>query len=188
MWVIELQAGRPNAAEPIFKKVIDAVETRTASAFRKFARVGRFADLNDVIQGAMARLLSAMKAIRPESTRHFYALVNTAIRRELLDLIKKYYGPAGAGRHLVDAPVGDRSATDPADPTVDADAELEKMTAFHLAVEELPVEPREAYSLRYYHGWQQDAIADLLQVSVRTVNRWQREAEKTLRAKIGHLA
>lgn len=185
LWVIELQAGRPNAAEPVFTKVIAAVETRTAAAFRKFARVGRFADLNDVIQGAMLRLLAAMRAIRPESTRHFYALVSTAIRRELLDLIKKYYGPAGPGTRLVGPSVDDRG--DPHDPAApaEADAELERMTAFHLAVEALPAEPREAYSLRYYHGWSQEDIADLLDVSVRTIHRWQRDAEKRLKAQLG---
>ena len=181
-WVLELQAGRPNEAEPVFRKILAAVEKRAAAEFHKFQRVGRFADLDDVMQGVLIRLLKAMRAIRPESTRHFYALVNTVISRELLDLIKKYYGPAGPGRKVVD---GAMAGLDPSDPTESADAELDRMTAFHTAVEHLPTDVREAYSLRYYHDWSQEDIADLLQVSVRTVHRWQRRAEKTLKAQLG---
>lgn len=185
LWVVELQAGRPNAAEPVFKSIQKSVNRLAARAFKKFPRAGRFADLDDVIQGGLIRLLSSLRAIRPESTRQFYALANTAIRRELLDLIKKYYGPAGAGTHLSGLSVGNESGElDPAD---EYQIDLDGMGAFHLAVEELPTEEREAFSLRYYHGWSLAEIADLFQVSVRTVQRWQADAEEMLRQKLGGL-
>lgn len=181
-WVVELQAGRPNAAEPVFRSIQKSVERLAARAFKKFPRAGRFADLDDVIQGSLIRLLSTLRAIRPESTRQFYALANTAIRRELLDLIKKYYGPAGAGTHLSGISVGNESGElDPAD---EYRTDLDSMTAFHMAVEQLPVEEREAYSLMYYHDWPLADIADLFQVSVRTVQRWQANAEEMLRRKL----
>jgi RNA polymerase sigma-70 factor (ECF subfamily) len=60
------------------------------------------------------------------------------------------------------------------------------MSAFHSAVEHLPTNVREGYSLKYYHGWSQEDIADLLQVSVRTVHRWQRKAEKLLKEQLGN--
>lgn len=181
-WVVELQAGRPNAAEPVFRSIQKSVGRLAARAFKKFPRAGRFADLDDVIQGSLIRLLSTLRAIRPESTRQFYALTNTAIRRELLDLIKKYYGPAGAGTHLSGISVGNESGElDPAD---EYRTDLDSMTAFHTAVEQLPVEEREAYSLMYYHDWPLADIADLFQVSVRTVQRWQANAEEMLRRKL----
>lgn len=183
LWVVELQAGRPNAAEPVFKMIQKSVSRLAGGAFKKFPRAGRFADVDDVIQGSMIRLLSALRAIRPESTRQFYALANTAIRRELLDLIKKYYGPAGAGTHLSGLAVG--GDTDELDPTDDFRSDLDAMSAFHTAVEQLPVEEREAFSLKYYHGWSLDDIADLFQVSVRTVQRWQKDAEELLRQRVG---
>lgn len=183
LWVVELQAGRPNAAEPVFKSIQRSVNRLAAAAFKKFPRAGRFADLDDVIQGSMIRLLSALRAIRPESTRQFYALANTAIRRELLDLIKKYYGPAGAGTNESGMPVG--GDTDEFDPADRYRTDLEAMTEFHEAVEQLPVEEREAFSLKYYHGWSLDDIADLFQVSVRTVQRWQKDAEALIRERVG---
>jgi RNA polymerase sigma factor (sigma-70 family) len=183
LWVVELQAGKPNAAEPVFKKIQKSVNRLAASAFKKFPRAGRFADLDDVIQGSMMRLISSLRAIRPETTRQFYALANTAIRRELLDLIKKYYGPAGAGTHLSGLSVGNESGElDPAD---DYRTDLEGMSDFHSAVEQLPAEEREAFSLKYYHDWPLADIADLFQVSVRTVQRWQTTAEELLKQKLG---
>lgn len=38
--------------------------------------------------------------------------------------------------------------------------------------------------LTYYHGWQQDAIADLFQVNVRTVQRWYQDAKASLQAEL----
>ena len=183
LWVVELQAGRPNAAEPVFKSIQKSVNKLAARAFRKFPRAGRFADLDDVIQGSMIRLLSALRQIRPENTRQFYALANTAIRRELLDLIKKYYGPAGMGTHLSGMAVGNESGElDPAD---EYRNDLDSMSAFHSAVEQLPAEEREAFSLKFYHDWPLAEIAELFQVSVRTVQRWQSNAEELLKQKLG---
>ena len=183
LWVVELQAGRPNAAEGVFRTIQRSVQRLAGRAFKKFPRAGRFADLDDVIQGSLIRLLSTLRAIRPESTRQFYALTNTAIRRELLDLIKKYYGPAGAGTNLSGLSVGNESGElDPAD---EYRADLDDMTAFHSAVEKLPPEEREAFSLKYYHDWPLTDIADLFEVSVRTVQRWQTTAEQLLRQRVG---
>ena len=183
LWVVELQAGRPNAAEPVLRRIDASVRRLAATAFKRFPRAGRFADLDDVIQGTLIRLLSALRAIRPDSTQQFYALANTAIRRELLDLIKKFYGPAGAGTHLAGASVGGgEGELDPAD---EYRPELDSLTAFHEAVERLPAEEREAFGLKYYHGWPLADIAELFQVSVRTVQRWQTSAEGLLRDHLG---
>ncbi len=185
LWVIELQAGRPNAAEGVFRGIQKSVQRLAARAFKKFPRAGRFADLDDVIQGSLIRLLSTLRAIRPESTRQFYALTNTAIRRELLDLIKKYYGPAGAGTNLSGLSVGNESGE--LDPAEEYRADLDTMSAFHSAVEQLPTEEREAFSLKYYHDWPLNDIADLFGVSSRTVQRWQGNAEEMLRQKLGEI-
>ena len=54
-----------------------------------------------------------------------------------------------------------------------ADADLGRWEALHEAVERLPAAPREAFSLRFYHGWTWQETADLLGVSVPTARqRW----------------
>jgi RNA polymerase sigma factor (sigma-70 family) len=51
---------------------------------------------------------------------------------------------------------------------------LDLWAAFHAAVEHLPAAEREVVGLAFYHGWTHARIAELLQVSERTVRRhWQ---------------
>jgi RNA polymerase sigma factor (sigma-70 family) len=180
-WVMELRQGRPQAAEPICRKIVVRVEELAQAMFMRFPRVGRFVDVDDVVQNCLIRLLAACRATCPTSRRHFYALTSELIRRELLDLTRHYFGPRGDGANLVDVAVGegDREyAPAGADPDP---AEWEQAAAFHQAVEELPAREREVIGLAYYHGWPQAEIAGLFQVSVRTVQRWQESGVAHLR-------
>lgn len=182
-WVAELRAGRPNAAEPTFKKIVAKVELFARAMLKKFPRVGRFVDLDDVVQSTLVRLLAALRGVRPNSRQHFYALANELIRRELLDLVKHYYGPRGHGTHVGRVVIG-AGAGEHA-PAAPGDGELDRIAAFHEAVAGLPTEEREAVGLTYYHDWKQAAIADLFGVSVRTVQRWLDSAVEKLRARVG---
>lgn len=182
-WALELQAGRSDAAEPVFRKILAAVERRVRAMFGRFPRVGRFVEAEDVSQNAAVRLLRAMREVRPSSTRQFYALTNELIRRELIDLTRHHFGPLGAGTHLAASPSGDGADEHPA-VAPEADG-WDHLTAFHEAVARLPTEQREAIGLTYYHGWKQSEIARLFEVSVRTVQRWLDAAVTTLRTEVG---
>lgn len=170
-WIEELRAGRPHNAEPQLRKILARVETLARAMFKRFPRVGRFVDVEDVIQNSLIRLMAAFRETRPTSRRHFYALVNTMIRRELLTLTERYRGPRDA------AALDDANA--PAVP--DHSAELDRLAGFHDAVANLPPEEREVFGLSYYHGWTQTQIGTLFGVSVRTVQRWYESAIQLLR-------
>ena len=60
-WVFNLQTGCPNAAEPTLRKIIAQVEQFAAKSLKKFSRVGRFVDLDDVVQNSLIRLLAAFR-------------------------------------------------------------------------------------------------------------------------------
>jgi RNA polymerase sigma-70 factor (ECF subfamily) len=180
-WVTELQHGRADAAEPVCREIMARVERLARVMLKRFPRVGRFVDAEDVVQNCLMRLLAACRQIRPTSRRHFYALTGELIRRELLDLTKHYYGPHGHGTNLVDVAVGEGEREyPPADPTSDL-TDLERAAAFHEAVGKLPAREQEAIVLMYYHGWTQAGIADLFRVSIRTVQRWQESGIAHLR-------
>jgi RNA polymerase sigma-70 factor (ECF subfamily) len=133
---------------------------------RGFPGVKRFADTDDILQNALLRLLRSLEATRPESTRDFFNLAAVQIRRELLDLARKFRGRAG--------PLpGDDVA---AETTDGLDMDLDSWTAFHEAADKLPVEEREVISLKFYHGWTQPQIAEVLNVDERTVRRRWRSA------------
>jgi len=179
-WVEELRAGRSEAATPIFRKIMTRLEVLTLHMFHKYPRVGRFVDVDDVVQNVLIRLLRAMKEVRPESTKHFYALTTELIRRELIDLTRHYYGPLGSGTNLSRVTIGDAdgewTATDP-----ESDGKLDWHSRFHAAVEHLPAEEREVIGLSYYHGWSTTEIAELFQVSDRTIQRRYNAAAERLR-------
>jgi DNA-directed RNA polymerase specialized sigma24 family protein len=89
------------------------------------------------------------------------------IRRELLDLVKHYYGPLGPGTHH-DSQVPERADGAP------GPAVLAEWCEVHRQIERLPKKEREVVDLLYYQGLRQAEAAALLQVSVRTIqHRWQ---------------
>ncbi|MFO0823231.1 MAG: sigma-70 family RNA polymerase sigma factor [Gemmataceae bacterium] len=184
-WVAELQAGRPGAAEPEFLRILSRVERMTRTTFRRFSRVGRFVEPEDVVQNTMLRLFAALRQIRPASMRDFYALVNELIRREFLDLTRRYFGPQGSGRRIAAQPLTDADG-DQLPPGVSPVADLDQFTAFHEALEQLPVEEREVIGLGYYHGWPQAQIAELFGVSTRTVQRWHEAGVAQIRRILGN--
>jgi RNA polymerase sigma factor (sigma-70 family) len=183
-WVVNLQIGNPNAADATLRKIVAQVERFAAQTFKKFPRVGRFVDLDDVVQNSLIRLLAAFREIRPQNRQHFYALANELIRRELLDLVKRYYGPHGDGTNIGQTALGE-GAGEYAPLAPETAGELERIAAFHAAVAELPAEEREVIALSCYHDWSQKEIAFLLKMSVRTVQRTLESAKATLKQRIG---
>lgn len=106
------------------------------------------------------------------------------IGRELLDRTKHFYGPRGHGSSLAAVAIGEGDG-EHAPEEASATAELDWMAAFHEAIAALPVDEREVICLTYYHGSTQTEIANLLGVSLRTVQRWYEAAAQTLKDKLG---
>jgi RNA polymerase sigma-70 factor (ECF subfamily) len=135
--------------------------------------VRRWVESGDVLQGALMRLLRALNDVQPGSVRDFFALAAQQIRRELIDLARHYYGPQGLGaNHATHAAEG--SGPQPAENAPDRGTEpggLADWCEFHARIEELPEEQREVVGLLFYQGLTQAEAAQLLGVTVRTVQR-----------------
>jgi RNA polymerase sigma factor (sigma-70 family) len=182
--LVELVERIQNGDRAARDELIRAFQTRLEHLARKmlhrYPKVGRWVEVDDVLQGALLRLLRALESIQPESTRAFFGLAAEQIRRELLDLARHFYGPQGLGAHH-DSVGADPEATrpefEPADP---GDDDFERWCRFHEEVTRLPVQEREVVGLIYYHGWTQAEVAELFQVHVRTVRRWWESALVTL--------
>jgi RNA polymerase sigma-70 factor (ECF subfamily) len=152
---------------------------------RRFRRVRRWVDTDDVLQNALLRLTRALEQVRPASTRELAVLAAEQVRRELLDLARHYYGPCGAGAHeAADRARVQEKACDPASAPGSPD-ELERWTALHEEVARLPAEEREVVGLRFYHGWGEAEIAELFGVTERTVRRRWRAACQRLGEALG---
>jgi RNA polymerase sigma-70 factor (ECF subfamily) len=172
-----MAAGDPAAREELFRRVRGRLEELARRMLRGFPNVRRWADSDDVLQNALVRLLRTLETIHPSSVREFLNLSALEIRRELLDLARRFAGP-GKVHFAADSLDAEGSAGQPRDPVTPPE-ELERWTRFHEEVERLPAEEREVVGLLVYHGWTQAQAAEQLGVSDRTVRRrWESAALK----------
>ena len=184
-WVQRIQAGDRAARNELLVAVERRLQELARRMLSRYPTVRQYADTGDVYQTACLRLLRALEEVTPATTREFFALAAVQIRRELLDLARYYRTP---GRHFVAPPPADGSNAqwEPAPAVaVPAADDLETWGRFHEAVEKLPAEEREVVGLRFYHGWPENRIAELLGVSDRTVQRWWKSALAKLKAEVG---
>jgi RNA polymerase sigma-70 factor (ECF subfamily) len=172
-WADRIRAGDRSASEEMLRAVHARLERLARKMLRRFPAVGRWEESDDLLQNAVLRLLRALEEVTPTSVRNFFGLAAEQMRRELLDLARRYRsrrvcGPSHAA-DLAGAALG-FSAPDPPASVEDPD-ELDKWCAFHERVEGLPSDQREVVGLIYYHGWTQAEVAEHLGLSKRTVQR-----------------
>ena len=168
-----MRGGDRRAHDELIRAFQSRLEHLARKQLDRYPRVGRWVEMDDVLQCSLLRLLRALESIRPDSTRAFFGLAAQQMRRELLDLGRHFYGPRGDGANLDSVgPDSHRSRPgfEPADPGDDGD--LERWYRFHEEVDRLSPHQREVVGLIYYHGWSQAQVAELFQVNVRTVRRW----------------
>jgi RNA polymerase sigma-70 factor (ECF subfamily) len=130
-------------------------------------------ETDDVLQNALVRLLGALRSVRPQTPRDFFALASLQIRRELLDLARHFYGPEGLGaNHDSRPPAGSNSSggLEPADVREESAARA-RWLELHELIDRLPAEEREVIGLLFYQGLSQAEAAEVLNVGLRTVQR-----------------
>lgn len=173
-WLERMRAGDTVARDELLRALCDRLERLARSMLRRYPRVRRWEETGDVLQNATLRLLRALQDIQPTSMRAFFGLAAEQMRRELLDLAKRHYGPHGLGTRcaasLTPADGAPSASADVADPTDDPE-DLEQWCLFHERVAQLPTEEREVVGLIFYHGWSQAQVAELFGVDERTVRR-----------------
>jgi RNA polymerase sigma-70 factor (ECF subfamily) len=166
-------AGDAAAVEALLQHCGERLRILTRRMFADFQRVRRWVETDDVLQSAVVRLLGALRSVRPQTARDFFALASLQIRRELLDLARHYYGPEGLGaNHDSRPPAGSGSAGghEPADVRQEP-ASRARWAELHELIERLPTDEREVIGLLFYQGLSQAEAAEVLNVGLRTVQR-----------------
>jgi RNA polymerase sigma factor (sigma-70 family) len=148
-----LRGGDRAAADELLRRCRQRLETMARVMLRRYPAVAAREQTADVVQEASLSLLAALQTFDVADTRSFYALAAEHVSRRLLDLARKH--------RRRDAPP---AADDP-------DADLERWAELHEAARRLPMEPREVFGLRFYHGLTFAQIAPVLGVSVATARR-----------------
>lgn len=170
-------AGDELALSEFLERVSDRLRILTRGMLRKYPGVKRWEETDDVLQNALVRLLRALKDVQPNSLGQFYGLASLQIRRELIDLARHYYGPLGQGaNHASTFPKGSSQdhRGEPAAKNLEP-AQLAEWCELHSHIDDLPDNERSVIDLVFYQGLTQQEAANLLNVSVRTVQRrWHR--------------
>ena len=148
----------------------------TRKLLRDFPGVQRWEETDDVLQlPPTRRLCRALGEIQPLTVADFFRLAAAQIRRELLDLARRYAGARGADANRAGADRAGKAPAarpDPPDTTRDPDR-LAAWTDFHHAVEALPAEQREVFDLLFYQGLSHSEAAAVLGVAeITTKRRW----------------
>jgi RNA polymerase sigma factor (sigma-70 family) len=171
-----LRAGEASARDDLLKLTWSRLEESVGRMIKKFPKVRRWADRDDVFQGTALRLLRALESVDVTNTREFLNLAGALIRRELIDLARQFASPRGMMAHHGSVSPEESAIVGLLEPPAPEPeiVELDRWAHFHETIEALPTEEREVFSLTFYHGWTQGEIADLFGVNERTVRRkWQ---------------
>jgi RNA polymerase sigma-70 factor (ECF subfamily) len=175
-----LRSGDVSARDDLLAQASDRLTRLTRKMLRDFPGVHRWEQTDDVLQNAALRLCRALGEVQPPTAADFFRLAAAQIRRELLDLARRYSGSHGLGaNHASIAGRGQSpgaasaAGPHPTDTTYDPDR-LAAWSDFHREAEALPPEEREAFDLLFYQGLSQAEAAAVLDVSERTIKRrWQ---------------
>jgi RNA polymerase sigma-70 factor (ECF subfamily) len=175
-WIDRLRAGDDSARAALLDCACERLARLARKMLKGYPGVGRWEQTDDVLQNALIRLDRALKAVTPPTARDFFRLAAAQIRRELIDLARRYSGPEGlAARHSSQAAATELSES-PADPGEPSDtthdpSRLAGWTEFHRRIEDLADEDREVFDLLWYQGLTQAEAASVLGISERQVNR-----------------
>jgi RNA polymerase sigma-70 factor (ECF subfamily) len=157
-------------AEPIVRALLDRSVRRLQLLcanllYRKYRRL-TLPPVNlqpeEMLDAVVERLLKAMRSVHPRTVRQFFALVNQHMRWELNDVARRLDEQPAAvelREDLVPAPASSGSVLTP-----DGRRMLK-------AIDDLPEDEREIFGLVHIQGLTQGEAAEVLGVSVRTVQR-----------------
>lgn len=188
-WLVQLANGDESAREKLIQSAEHRLMCLTRKMLRTFPNVRRWEQTDDVYQNSVLKLHQALASVVPKTVTEFVRFAAMIIRRELIDLSRHYCGPQGMGRkHQSDSnlhtatsiPHGSQDRSDEG-------SELLWWAEFHEAVEALSPDLSEVVDLIWYQELTQPEAAELLGVSVRTVQRRWLEARLKLHTQLGSL-
>jgi RNA polymerase sigma-70 factor (ECF subfamily) len=175
------------AAEPIVRQLLAGSVNRlhllcSAMLFRSYPRLTQpplNLQADEMLSAVVERMIKAMRSVRPQTVRQFFALANQHMRWELNDLARRLDNQVQAQEvreSLAEAPP--QSSASQLSPNTRRILE---------AIETLPGEEREAFDLVRIQGMTQPEAAEVLGVSVKTVQRRLNRSLMLLTEKLGDL-
>jgi RNA polymerase sigma factor (sigma-70 family) len=149
---------------------------------RQYPRLARHPlnlQTEDLLSAVVARLLQALRTVRPGNVRQFFALANQHMRWELNSLARRL------DQQPPPEPIVDCAAGANANSSSGPSANSRRMLA---AIEALPEDERETFSLVRIQGMSHGEAAEVLGVSTKTVQRRVHRSMLLLATALGDLS
>ena len=169
------------AREALLSAALERMRALTHRMLAGSAQVRRWVETDDIVQGAMLRLLRALGSVTPNDAQHFIRLVALQVRRELIDLTRRLGNPESfAANHETNTLPDGRQRTEQKNATTDEEpGQLDEWIRFHETVESLSEPERDLFGMVWYVGLSQPEIAAALGCSPRTVRRRWEETKRS---------
>src|SRR5208283_4960961 len=145
-WLDRLRAGDDSAREALLISASERLTRLAHKMLREYPGVRRWEQTGDVLQNALIRLDRALRTVSPPTALDFFRLASAQIRRELIDLARHYFGPAGLGANYKSR-CGADEENEPGqawESTCDP-VRLAAWSEFHARIGELPEADRELF-------------------------------------------
>ena len=143
----------------------------------------RLEETDDILQKALIRLNKAMETIQPGSVAEFFALASQQIRWVLLDLGQEM-GKLRENESVEFRMYSDKFLFDhPKDDSSPPESLLE-WEHFHKTIQGLPEIEKSLFDLLYYQGLTQEEASEILNIPMRSLKRYWRNAKVKLYKKL----
>lgn len=178
-----LAAGDASTMNELLNDLFLVVQARLRKRARQVIRGFRLVrvthDTNDLMQETSIKLMTSIKALKPESTRQFLGLVGKNMRWVLIDLHRQCSGPQSyeANRATNVFRGSDGELQHHVDQVADAgdDPDLTRFERLHEAAERLDEADQELFHMRWFVGMTHAQIAAQLGCCDKTAKReWSR--------------
>ena len=180
--------------KPEILVLITMARTRLEKAARLVIRhnpkLERWVHPDDIVQEVLLRMVKACEKIDITDRSHLFHLMLTQLRRVIIDSYRTLYGPNGWATKIKSDP----RAIDLSQATEEdlsrtkfnsgAPITIEEWVDFHESVESLPRFEQDVFEMMYYGGFTSDEVAEILNVSGRTVRRHWRDSRLILQRRI----
>lgn len=176
-----LNARQPDALEKLFTACRNRLRLMITVMMFRYSRLRRWIEHEDVLQEVEVKLLKALQSLEVTTTRSFLGLAATAIRRQLIDLIRKYRHHFQLESPGFDAAANGRPNVHPGLASLPSSLEGPwEEIELHELVQKLPDDLREVFELIYYHGMSHLEVARHLDLSISTSKHKFHDAKRLL--------
>jgi RNA polymerase sigma factor (sigma-70 family) len=180
----QLKSGNREASQQLLNVTMERLRLLVQTILTDRPAIKRWEDIDDVLQNSSVRLWRALEKHHPPTPLDYFRLAASVIRRELIDLSRRYFGPLGVAANQVKSWLPDGSKhPQPIDNLSDGTNDPVKMgnwSEFHEYIERLPADEQLLFDLLWYQGLTMEDAAEASGLSERTLRRRWRTARINL--------